>query len=54
MSIASSIPYTYTYLQSVISNLAFPTLKIVEFKETILCKTLTGLNVPLITINGSA
>jgi predicted deacylase len=47
--IASSVPYTFSHLQHRLALLTTPLLT-----QQVLCKTLTGLEVPLITVNHHA
>lgn len=44
--IASSVPYTFSYLKHRLALLSTPLVT-----QQVLCKTLTGLDVPLITVN---
>jgi cytosolic carboxypeptidase protein 2/3 len=52
--IASCIPYSYSFLKDRLKSMNFPAVSRVEVRQEVLCKTLTGLEVPLITVNGPA
>lgn len=53
-SIASCVPFTYSFLKESLRILMSPASQRVEIRQESLCRTLTGLEVPLITINGAA
>jgi murein tripeptide amidase MpaA len=52
--IASCVPYTYSFLKESLHMLKHPAVQRVDIRQQTLCRTLTGLEVPLITINGQA
>lgn len=52
--VASCIPYSYTFLQERLTYFSFPQVERIQITSEVLCKTLTGFNVPLITVNSAA
>ena len=51
MEIASCVPYTYSNLKNTMDSLSLPSLETVTCEYSVLCKSLAGIDVPLITIN---